>query len=180
MPGKMPDEQRSEEPSDFEKKYRERIDEQIRDAYARGDFDNLRGKGKGLDLRGNPYAGDWELAYNALANAGFAPEWVERDKEIRRRLDELAVMLERHVAWHNESVADMANMPARRREQRRDVIEDALAKIMVRYRAKADELNKLITNFNLIVPIASLQRFKVDSAADLRKFEVRLTPLPEK
>ncbi len=180
MSGKMPDEKRSDEPSDFEKKFRERVDEQVRDAYARGDFDNLRGKGKQLDLRGNPYAGDWEMAYKAMANAGFAPEWVERDKEIRQRLDELAVMLERHIAWHNQSVEDLASLPPRQREGRREVIEGALAKIIVRYRAKAADVNKLITNFNLIVPIASLQRFKVDSDADLRKFEARLTPLSEK
>ena len=65
MSGKAPDEKRPDEPSDFEKKWRERIDEQVRDAYARGDFDNLRGKGKQLDLGGNPYAGDWEMAYRA-------------------------------------------------------------------------------------------------------------------
>ncbi|MFN8472332.1 MAG: DnaJ family domain-containing protein [Anaerolineae bacterium] len=179
MSGKMPGDKPPDEPSDREKKWRDRVDEQVRDAYSRGDFDNLRGKGKRLDLTGNPYAGDWEMAYNALANAGFAPEWVERDKEIRRRLDELTTMLERHVAWHNESVAEMARMRERQRELRRDVIEDAHEKIVARYRAKAAEVNKLITNFNLIVPIASLQRFKIDAEADLRKFDARLAPLPQ-
>ena len=179
MPEQLPGDKTADESSDREKKWRDRVDEQVRDAYARGDFDNLRGKGKRLDLTGNPYAGDWEMAYNALSNAGFAPEWVERDKEIRRRLDELAAMLERHVAWHNESVAEMARMRERQREQRRDVIEDANEKIVARYRARAAEVNRLIADFNLIVPIASLQRFKIDAEAEVRRFEARLTPVPK-
>ncbi|MFN8499086.1 MAG: DnaJ family domain-containing protein [Anaerolineae bacterium] len=178
MPEKMPGD-KMEEPSDREKKWRDRVDEQVRDAYARGDFENLKGKGKRLDLTGNPYAGDWELAYNALANAGFAPEWVERDKEIRRRLDELAAMLARHVAWHNESVAELARLRGRQREGRRDVIEGADEKIVARYRARAAEVNRLITDFNLVVPIASLQRFKIDPDADLRKFAAQLTPFAD-
>ena len=41
------------------------------------------------------------------------------------------------------------------------------------------EVNRLIADFNLIVPIASLQRFKIDAEAEVRRFEARLTPVPK-
>ena len=46
-------------PRDWEKW----IDQQIREAQERGEFDNLPGKGKPLDLAPNPYAQEQELAF---------------------------------------------------------------------------------------------------------------------
>ena len=59
------------------------IDDQVAKAIAAGEFDNLQGKGKPLDL-------DWyfklpedlRLAYSALRNAGFPPEETHLLKEI--------------------------------------------------------------------------------------------------
>ena len=55
----------------------------------------------------------------------------------------------------------------------------ALCATVIRYRARAAEVNRLITDFNLVVPIASLQRFKIDPDADLRKFAAQLTPFAD-
>lgn len=55
----------------------------IREAQARGDFDNLPGKGKPLALhQSDPYAGPDEMVYRTLKEAGCAPEWVELRKKI--------------------------------------------------------------------------------------------------
>jgi Domain of unknown function (DUF1992) len=71
------------------------VDRMIRDAQRRGDFDNLPGSGKPLDLEDNPFAGEWQSAYRLAKNAGAAPLWVQLDKEITADLAELQAMGER-------------------------------------------------------------------------------------
>lgn len=68
------------------------IEEIIQDAMARGEFDNLPGKGKPLDH--DAYFAlpeDQRLAYTMLKNAGFVPEEVELLKGIKDLREKLAV-----------------------------------------------------------------------------------------
>ncbi|MFO7173043.1 MAG: DUF1992 domain-containing protein [Bacillota bacterium] len=67
------------------KGYRDWVEEQIQEAMARGDFDNLPGKGKPLDLTENPFEKDW-LVHHILKNASVAPEWIELRREIQADL----------------------------------------------------------------------------------------------
>ncbi len=59
------------------------VEAQIRDAIERGEFDNLPGKGKPLDLS------EWEktpehlrMSYSVLKNAGYSPNEIHTKKEI--------------------------------------------------------------------------------------------------
>ena len=67
------------------------IDEQIRKAIEAGEFDNLPGKGKPIDLK--PYfetPEDLRMAYSILKSNNFVPEEVEALKEIealKKRLE---------------------------------------------------------------------------------------------
>lgn len=66
------------------------IEEIIQDAIARGEFDNLPGKGKPLDH--DAYFAlpeDQRLAYTALKNAGYVPEEVALLKEIKQLRERL-------------------------------------------------------------------------------------------
>ncbi len=65
------------------KRFFDYVEEQIREAQARGEFDNLPGFGKPLDLDSNQFAGDKALAYSMLKQNGFAPPEIELAKEIR-------------------------------------------------------------------------------------------------
>ncbi len=68
------------------------IEEIIQEAMARGEFDNLPGKGKPLDH--DAYFAlpeDQRLAYAMLRNAGFVPEEVELLKGIKELREKLAV-----------------------------------------------------------------------------------------
>jgi DnaJ homologue, subfamily C, member 28, conserved domain len=61
------------------------IEDKIREAIERGDFDDLEGKGKPLDL--DPYFAtpeDRRLAYSILKSNQFVPAEVEIMKEISR------------------------------------------------------------------------------------------------
>jgi DnaJ homolog subfamily C member 28 len=178
LPPNFPGQQPPDELSRREKKYHDIIEEQIAEAQQRGDFDNLRGKGKPLDLRGNPHARDWEMAYTAMSNAGYAPDWIERDKEIRVMIDEVRAMLERHVAWHNEAVAALETLAEKARSQRRQVIANARVSVVQRYQTRVAQINTKIGNYNLICPVPHMQRFKLRPDEDIREFEARLSPLP--
>ena len=66
------------------------IESIIREAMARGEFDNLPGKGKPIDL--SDYFNtpeDLRLAYSIMKNAGVMPEEVEILKEIETLNSEL-------------------------------------------------------------------------------------------
>lgn len=59
------------------------IDEQIRNAMEAGEFDNLEGAGKPLDLDGYFNAPeDLRMGYSVLKSNKFVPEEVDRLKEI--------------------------------------------------------------------------------------------------
>src|SRR5262249_40909486 len=70
------------------------IDRQIREAKERGEFENLPHQGRPLPLEDDRLAGDHAMAFRMLRDAGFAPPWIETDKEVRailaRRDDLLA------------------------------------------------------------------------------------------
>ncbi len=63
-----------------DKRYLDYIEEQIQEAQARGEFDNLPGAGKPLELNNNPFTGDKALAYSLLKSNGFAPPEIELAK----------------------------------------------------------------------------------------------------
>lgn len=67
------------------------VEEIIQDAMARGEFDNLPGRGQPLDL--DAYFAlpeEQRLAYTVLKNAGYVPEEVDLLREIKALKDKLA------------------------------------------------------------------------------------------
>ena len=71
------------------------VDEAIEEARERGDFDDLPGHGKPLRIETNAYEPEMNLAYSTLKNAGYAPTWMELDREITAGRAELDDFLER-------------------------------------------------------------------------------------
>ena len=69
------------------------VEERIKNAQKKGDFKNLPGKGKPLDLdEDSCVAEDLRLAYKILKNADFVPPEIEIKNEIKRTEDLLANM----------------------------------------------------------------------------------------
>jgi hypothetical protein len=59
-------------------------EQKIREAVERGEFADLPGQGRPLDLSGDPLVPeDLLVAYRILKNAGFLPPQLEAQKEIR-------------------------------------------------------------------------------------------------
>lgn len=109
------------------------VEEQIRDAQRNGEFDDLAGQGKPLDLDDEETAleGDLKMAHHILKNADALPFWIELDKEIRARQEYCRALLEQIRA---------AGSPALRR------------KLIADYRTETKSVNDHILHFNCICP----------------------------
>ncbi|MBM3130069.1 MAG: DUF1992 domain-containing protein [Chloroflexi bacterium] len=138
----------------------------------RGEFDNLRGAGKPLNLDDDPHTpDDWKLAYKILKDAGGAPEWIEQGKEIRAELQALATFLEQQTRWQRERGARLASLSPDQQLAERARLADARERAARVYRERAAALNKMIDTFNLKVPDVSLQLPRVRIEEELRRFQ---------
>ena len=71
------------------------VEQRIREAQEKGEFDNLEGSGKPLDLAADQsVAEELRLAYKILKNADCLPPEIEVKKEIRQTEELLAGMSE--------------------------------------------------------------------------------------
>ena len=83
------------------------VEEAIEEARERGEFDDLPGHGKPLKIETNAYAPEMSLAFSTLKNAGYAPTWMELDRQITAGRAELDGFLERsarHLAVLREKI----------------------------------------------------------------------------
>lgn len=124
------------------------IEEQIREAQARGAFDNLPGAGQPLKLESNPYAGEKALGYSLLKNNGYAPAEIELAKEIRQelaRLDAQRVTLaQRGRALRRRRIAPFAS--------EKHAYNTAVTNALTTYENQLRELNRKILTLNLTAP----------------------------
>ncbi|MDX9832468.1 MAG: DUF1992 domain-containing protein [Anaerolineae bacterium] len=145
------------------------IDQQIRDAQERGDFDNLPGKGKPLNLEGNPYASDREMAFKILRDAGYAPEWIELDKAIRGHLEQARAALSRSWAWYRASLERLGHRSDAWAEGERCRLQDGWQRAVDAFQAEVKAINADIDELNLKVPSSRFQRARLDAARELEQ-----------
>jgi hypothetical protein len=100
------------------------IERQIREAMAEGRFDNLPHQGEPLPNDDNPHAGEWGLAFKMLKDAGYAPPWIEADKEVRELLAKRDALLARVRGTQPSAIAQR-----RDREQIERLVRDGNAAI---------------------------------------------------
>lgn len=151
------------------------IDEQIREAQERGDFDNLPGKGRPLDLAPNPYAQDRELAFKVLKDAGYAPEWIELDKAIRARLDRERATLLRRWQWRETRLGELGRQgdPPDRQDRwavaEGQRVEESWQRAVVDFEAQIVALNREIDELNLKVPGMRFQRARIVARREIER-----------
>jgi hypothetical protein len=110
------------------------VERQIREAQERGDFDDLPGRGQPLPHE--PWEGEWALAFHVLRQAGETLPWIALGNEIEQRRDHLSSLR-----------AGAARLGPTHR-----------ARLRERYLAEAAELDKLLAEFNNLVPTRRLDR----------------------
>ena len=130
------------------------VEQRIQEAMENGAFDNLPGTGKPLKLNDNPYAEPGqEWAFGLLKRNGFAPEWIERSKVIRREIETARRRL--RAAWLRHQ-----NEPASAAQWQQAV---------QRFSAHVNKINRQIDDFNLVAPTLSVQRHRLRLDAELQR-----------
>jgi DnaJ family protein C protein 28 len=147
------------------------IERQIREAQERGLFDNLPGMGRPLELTPNPYAGDRELAFKVLRDAGYAPDWIEEDKDIRKRLDVARGVLSRRWAWHQERLQELADLSGSWAEAERSRTQAAWHGAVTAFREEVVGLNRAIRDLNLKMPGHHFQRLPIDARREVARIQ---------
>jgi hypothetical protein len=128
------------------------LDRQIREAIAEGRFDNLPHQGMPLPKDENPYAAEWGLAFHVLRNAGFAPPWIEADKEVR------ALLARRDAILARAATGPTPSESARRRDRL------ALEQLVV-------EINTSIARVNAEAPGPRQHRKPLARADELDRYD---------
>jgi DnaJ homolog subfamily C member 28 len=142
------------------------VDEQIRAAAGRGEFDNLPGAGRPLDLSENPFAGDRAAAFNLLKSHGVAPREIELGREIDAELAATEAMLAR-LRWQRDQLASRLAPPFASELRAYNVLRDSTR---AAYVEALGVLNRKILTLNISAPTA-FHRTMQDVATLLRAFD---------
>jgi hypothetical protein len=112
------------------------VEQKIQEAISSGAFDDLPGKGKPLELN------DWtdvdpamRLVFHLLQNAGMAPAWLEKQKEVRVEIMQVRSTLRRSLKHPIDHI-------------KRDAEQQ--------FKAECERLNGIIQSVNLEAPAISL------------------------
>lgn len=134
--------------------YRSIADRLIEEAMARGEFDDLPGRGKPLDLRETEAErrGEW-AAQRMLENSGYKPDWAADRREILEKADAIRATLAR--SWDARNAALAAGEGYATAADRWD-------RAVGRFREAAEKLNKRIRLYNLRAPHTRLHLPVVD------------------
>ncbi|NXF13670.1 DJC28 protein, partial [Smithornis capensis] len=121
------------------------VEDLIQESMAKGDFDNLRGKGKPLQKFSNcPHIDPMTHNLNRiLIDNGYQPEWILLQKEIRETIEQLR----KSVVASRRKLGEPLT-PSGQKEWDR---------ICEQFMEDIRKLNKRVDNFNLVVPILSGQ-----------------------
>ena len=124
------------------------VDEQIREAEARGEFDNLPGRGKRLQLE-NWGRGEWGMAYHVLKQAGETLPWIALGRDI-----------EEAQARLRETLSRVPRIP-----------RSELGRAREYYLREAAALDKLLEEYAFIVPVRHLERGRLPQHIAAAQFD---------
>jgi DnaJ family protein C protein 28 len=142
--------------------WNEIIERQIIEAQERGEFDDLPGKGKPLDLTENPFTDpEWRVAYKILKDNGFTLDWIELDQEIRAELEARREQLLRNKCWYERSMAQLEHQESHWAEEERVRVQHTWGYALETFADQVAQINKKIELLNLKVPLVNLQRPKI-------------------
>lgn len=144
----------------------------IEEAMEKGAFDDLPLKGRPLELKEFPFVpAHLRVPYKILHDAGFAPDWIERDKEIRELEERFRQLTRGHLQWlrreaaARESLRAGASLDEREAARRRLALARAAqAEALAEARRLLHERNAAVDRFNNAVPSILWQkaRWSVD------------------
>jgi DnaJ family protein C protein 28 len=135
------------------RRYQDYVEELIQEAQERGEFSNLPGMGKPLQLDDDTYAGDKAMGYHLLKSNGFAPTEVELANAIRKEREGAEAKLKRIV--HQGQILRSRRVLSFASEKR--AFNTSVVKAASAYDTLLRELNRKILTLNLVAPAAMHQ-----------------------
>ncbi len=135
------------------KAFQRYVEEKIREAEARGDFANLAGAGKPLQLEDDHEAGDKALGYHLLKSNGFVPAEIELIKEINTERAQIETKLK--LVLHQRKTLLNRRVPPFASEKR--AFNASLEKTTKEYEKALRDLNRKILTMNLSTPLSMHQ-----------------------
>lgn len=135
------------------------VEDLIQESMAKGDFDNLTGKGKPLQKFSDcPHIDPMTHNLNRiLIDNGYQPEWILIQKEIRETIEKLR----KNIIASRNKLGDP--MTVQNEKQWKEVCE--------KFRENIKILNKRINDFNLVVPILSRQMVHFNADKEIARVE---------
>ncbi|XP_073526930.1 dnaJ homolog subfamily C member 28 [Phyllobates terribilis] len=135
------------------------VEDLIQESMAKGDFDNLSGKGKPLNKFSScPHIDPMTHNLNRiLIDNGYQPEWIVLQKEIRETIDKLR----QDLVASRKKLGDP--MTYRQETQWMEICET--------FREDITKLNKRISDFNLVVPLLSRQMVHFRAEKEISRAE---------
>ncbi|XP_031220269.1 dnaJ homolog subfamily C member 28 [Mastomys coucha] len=131
------------------------VEDLIQESMAKGDFDNLSGKGKPLKkFSGCSYIDPMTHNLNRiLIDNGYQPEWILMQKEIKDTIEQLreALLVSRRKLGNPLSPAEQKQW----------------SQVCEQFQENIRKLNKRINDFNLIVPILTRQKVHFDAQKEI-------------
>lgn len=147
------------------------VNKQIEEAMERGEFKNLPGEGKPLKLDANPYLTPQARMTNRLLKEnGFAPRWIELEKEIKKEKAQLERLL-KNLKGRRKRLEAIAQQYPHRREAISRSFEHERARGIERYSEKLANLNRKIQRVNLLMPTRNRQRALINQTEALIRFQ---------
>ncbi len=165
LPDKSDPEQSAE--SQAERCYRMRhewsnlIEDLIAEGREKGVFDNLKGQGKPLNLKQNPYAPELDLAHNLLKDNELVPAWIGDRNNLLQRIQTLRQEIQR-VWQQNKREFDL--IPARQ-----DTVAIRWYDACLAWEKVITDLNKQILNYNLKRPADNLEIYQLELDRELKR-----------
>jgi len=142
------------------KEWHDLVNQRIDEAQQQGAFENLRGHGKPLDLRRNPYAPeDQQMAFNLLQNNDMAPPWILDRKAIQQDVAALRTQIQQVADEHRGLIADA---------ETRAQWQWSWDRHVARWQDEVTELNKRIDALNIILPVPHLELYKLRLTRELQ------------
>lgn len=140
------------------------VEEQIRKAQERGDFNHLEGAGKPLDLSENPFEpAEMRMAYKILKDNDYAPYWIELGKEIDADLERLSKEIAYFKRYTEMFFSDFHSRSAMRSYQ------DKKSYFYTERKQDLEKIYKKILDYNLHCPTFRQGRANISVDEEMKK-----------
>jgi len=131
-------------------------------AMEQGDFDNLEGAGKPLNLNENSFEpGELHMVHKILKDNGYAPYWIELNKEINTLRTKLDKEVDDFKKYTQIVFSEKRSRVAIRH------YEQKKKHFYRQSREHLEEISKKILDYNLHCPVSTLGRFNLDVEVEM-------------